>query len=166
MSMAEGLYNRDKTAILNSEQQAAVAHTDGPLVVTAGPGSGKTFVIVEKVLKLVESGMSPSAVLCLTCTEKAAGEMKQRLEKAGILDAKIYTFHSFAKEVLEDNFMESGLGRPTKILTRPSQMVWCIRNTERFNFDPKYLEVGHNQVDVCSSILETIGNCNERDKEE
>lgn len=146
---------------LNSQQQQAVSHIDGPLQVIAGPGSGKTFVLVEKVKNLVKSGIPQSAILCMTFTEKAAGEMKQRLEKFGILDSKISTFHSFAKEVLEDNFVESGLGKSTKIFKKTSQLVWCIRNTDKFNFNSDYLDVGNNQVRIYTAILEAISSFKE-----
>jgi len=146
---------------LNEQQAKAVNHTKGPLLVVAGPGSGKTRVIVEKVLHLVKSGVEQSSILCLTFTEKAAGEMKERLEKNGILDAKINTFHSFAKEILEENFIESGLGRTTKIFKKSSQMVWCIRNTDKFGFDSNHLELGNNQVRIYSAILEAISNFKE-----
>lgn len=146
---------------LNSQQQEAISHIDGPLQVIAGPGSGKTFVLVEKVKNLVNSGISQSSILCMTFTEKAAGEMKQRLEKFGILDAKINTFHSFAKEVLEDNFIESGLGKSTKIFKKTSQLVWCIRNTDKFNFNSDYLDVGNNQVRIYTAILEAISSFKE-----
>ena len=149
------------SSTLNPQQQEAVSHVDGPLQVIAGPGSGKTFVLVEKVKNLVNSGIPQSAILCMTFTEKAAGEMKQRLEKFGILDSKINTFHSFSKEVLEDNFIESGLGKSTKIFKKTSQLVWCIRNTDRFNFNPEYLDVGNNQVRIYTAILEAISSFKE-----
>ena len=103
---------------LNEQQKEAIEQIQGPSMIIAGPGSGKTFVIVEKVLNLVKSGIPQSSILCMTFTGKAAGEMKLRLEKHGILDAKINTFHAFTKEILEDNFIESGLGRSTKIFKK------------------------------------------------
>ena len=105
---------------LNDQQKLAIEQIDGSSMIIAGPGSGKTFVIVEKVLNLVNSGISQDSILCMTFTEKAAGEMKQRLEKQGVIDSKVNTFHSFAKEILEDNFIESGLGRSTKIFKKTS----------------------------------------------
>ena len=64
---------------LNADQRKAVEHQGGPLLVVAGPGSGKTRVIIERVMHLVKKGLKPSEILCLTFSEKAAGEMKQRL---------------------------------------------------------------------------------------
>ncbi|MEX2192496.1 MAG: ATP-dependent DNA helicase [Nitrosarchaeum sp.] len=149
------------TSHLNLQQQEAVSHVNGPLQVIAGPGSGKTFVIIEKVRNLVKSGVPQPSILCMTFTEKAAGEMRQRLEKFGILDSKINTFHSFAKEILEDNFIESGLGKSTKIFKKTSQLVWCIRNTDRFNFNTDYLDIGNNQVRIYTAILEAISSFKE-----
>ena len=146
---------------LNEQQAKAASHSKGPLLVIAGPGSGKTRVIIEKILHLVKSNVEQSSILCLTFTDKAAGEMKQRLEKHGIIDAKINTFHAFSKEILEENFMESGLGRDTKILKKSSQMVWCIKNTDKFNFNSDYVELGHNQVRIYSAMLEGISNFKE-----
>ena len=146
---------------LNEQQKSAIEQIQGSSLIIAGPGSGKTFVIVEKVINLVKSGASQESILCMTFTEKAAGEMKQRLEKEGILDAHISTFHSFAKEILEDNFIESGLGRSTKIFKKTSQLVWCIKNTDKFNFNQEYLELGNNQIKIYTAILEAISSFKE-----
>jgi len=146
---------------LNDQQKLAIEQIDGSSMIIAGPGSGKTFVIVEKVLNLVNSGISQDSILCMTFTEKAAGEMKQRLEKQGVIDSKVNTFHSFAKEILEDNFIESGLGRSTKIFKKTSQLVWCIKNTDQFNFNTDYLDLGNNQIRIYTAILEAISSFKE-----
>jgi len=63
--------------ILNKEQEEAVNHSGTPLLVAAGPGSGKTKVIVERIRHLIEQGLKPSEILCLTFSEKAALEMRK-----------------------------------------------------------------------------------------
>jgi len=63
---------------LNSKQKAAVEHKNSPLLIVAGPGSGKTLVIIERILHLVKNGIKPSEILCLTFTKKATEEMSQR----------------------------------------------------------------------------------------
>ena len=146
---------------LNEQQLAAVTHTDGASIIVAGPGSGKTRVLIEKVLNLVQNKIPQDSILCMTFTEKAAGEMKQRLEKKGVIDTKVNTFHAFAKEILEDNFIESGLGKSTKIFKKTSQLVWCISNTDNFQFDSDYLDVGNNQVKIYTAILEAISSYKE-----
>lgn len=78
---------------LNEEQQKAVDHKGGPLLVVAGPGSGKTRVIVERVKHLIPKGFRPAEILCLTFSEKAAAEMQSRIEKeAGTAEVETSTF--------------------------------------------------------------------------
>jgi DNA helicase-2/ATP-dependent DNA helicase PcrA len=81
---------------LNKEQQEAVNHIDGPMMVVAGPGSGKTAVITERVKHLVKSGISPENILVITFTRAAALEMKKRYFDSGEGDVKVKfgTFHS------------------------------------------------------------------------
>src|SRR3954451_19537496 len=86
---------------LTDAQREAVLHTDGPLLVLAGPGSGKTRVITCRVANLIRQGVRPWQILAITFTNKAAGEMKQRVE--ALLPGKgvwISTFHSFGVRIL------------------------------------------------------------------
>jgi len=88
---------------LNGRQREAVEHGDGPLLVLAGAGSGKTRVITARIARLVERGVSPESILALTFTNKAAAEMRARVERA--LDARaadvwLSTFHSAAAKIL------------------------------------------------------------------
>ena len=73
----------------NKEQQDVIDHKDGPALVLAGPGTGKTHVVVERVKKLVEQGVEEGEILCVTFTEKATEEMQNRLADMGNMDTKV-----------------------------------------------------------------------------
>ena len=91
------------TAAFNEQQRAAVDHGDGPLMVLAGAGTGKTRVLVHRIARLVETGTEPWAILAVTFTNKAAGEMRHRLREilGEAADAMwIGTFHSTCARLL------------------------------------------------------------------
>ncbi len=79
---------------LNEQQAAAVAHGEGPLMVLAGAGSGKTRVVTRRIARLLRDGVHPRAVLAMTFTNKAAGEMARRVEALGGGFVRVATFHS------------------------------------------------------------------------
>src|SRR5262250_16358 len=91
---------------LNPEQQRAVEHGEGPLLVIAGPGSGKTRVIAHRIARLLaHTGVQPDNILALTFTEKAAGEMESRVREQvpGLQKSPfIATFHAFCYHVLRE----------------------------------------------------------------
>jgi len=91
------------TAVFNEQQRAAVDHGDGPLMVLAGAGTGKTRVLVHRIARLVQTGTEPWAILAVTFTNKAAGEMRHRLREilGEAADAMwIGTFHSTCARLL------------------------------------------------------------------
>ena len=95
---------------LNIEQQKAVEHLNGPCLVIAGAGSGKTKVLTERIARLINEGVSPYEILAITFTNKAAKEMKQRVEK--ICDETgffIGTFHSLGLRMIRENCSTLGL---------------------------------------------------------
>ena len=88
---------------LNQPQQEAVQHSDGPLMIIAGAGSGKTRVLTYRTAHLIEKGVDPFRILLLTFTNKAAGEMRRRVESIIGNDAKnlwMGTFHSVFAKIL------------------------------------------------------------------
>ena len=88
---------------LNQPQQEAVQHSDGPLMIIAGAGSGKTRVLTYRTAHLIEKGVDPFQILLLTFTNKAAGEMRRRVESIIGNDAKnlwMGTFHSVFAKIL------------------------------------------------------------------
>jgi len=139
---------------LNSAQKEAVEHSDSPLLIVAGPGSGKTRVIIERIIHMVNSGIKPDEILCLTFTKKATEEMSQRLENQDITDVQINTFHSFAKSILEDNMLESGVNISSGIIKRSAQLAWGLKNIDSFNF--QHVTIGNNAEDLIRSIIDGI----------
>ena len=92
---------------LNPEQQRAVDHRDGPLLLLAGAGSGKTRVITHRIVKLIESGVPPEEILAVTFTNKAAKEMAERIEAqlAPVQRSRLVvsTFHALGVRILRDH---------------------------------------------------------------
>src|SRR5262245_56261498 len=112
MTMAHKDEGPDLLADLTPTQLEAVTHMEGPLLVLAGPGSGKTRVITRRVAYLLAQGVRPSAILAITFTNKAAGEMRQRVE-ALVPGSRVWisTFHSFGARVLRQYADRLGLDR-------------------------------------------------------
>jgi DNA helicase-2/ATP-dependent DNA helicase PcrA len=90
-------------ADLNEPQRQAVQHRDGPLLVIAGPGSGKTRVITRRAAYLVHTGVPARNILAITFTNKAADEMKRRIEALGVAHGMwVYTFHALGVRLLRE----------------------------------------------------------------
>ena len=139
---------------LNPSQHRAVTGI-GIQLVLAGPGSGKTRVITEKILHLIEKGIQPEHILALTFSDKAAAEMLERREKrTGTADLTVSTFHAFALSVLEDNVPGSGISFTSGIVSRANQLVWGLKNIDRFGF--AYIEEGNNGIGVIGAIIDGI----------
>ena len=123
---------------LNQEQKEAATHTDGPLLIIAGAGTGKTTVITKKIAYLIEQGLAkPDEILALTFTDKSAGEMEERVDRLlpyGYVDLWISTFHSFCEKILKERGIEIGLPE-FKILTETEQWILLRKHLDEFNLD-------------------------------
>jgi DNA helicase-2/ATP-dependent DNA helicase PcrA len=124
---------------LNAEQLKAVTHKNGPLLIVAGAGTGKTTVITQKIAYLIEQGLSAAdEILALTFTEKAAAEMEERVDRLlpmGYLDLWISTFHSFSERILREHGLEIGLPADFKLLNEFEQWALVRRNLNKFNLE-------------------------------
>lgn len=126
---------------LNDRQLEAVRHTEGPLLITAGAGSGKTKVLTCRIAHLLEKGVSPYRILAITFTNKAAKEMRERVEKLVGARAEsmwLSTFHSFCAKLLRFEIDgKFGYTRNFTIYDATDQMTLIKDCLKQMNLDDK-----------------------------
>ena len=125
---------------LNEKQREAVTHKDGPLLVIAGPGTGKTKVITHRIAYLIdEHRIKPENILAITFTNKAAQEMQDRvnseIDRQQGDKVKIFTFHAFCYRVLREHASEIELDEDFKILSQEEQEDILTEIVGNLNFD-------------------------------
>src|SRR5262245_39725477 len=128
---------------LNPEQREAVLQTEGPLLILAGAGSGKTRVIASRIAHVISSGLaSPDRVLAVTFTNKAAEEMRGRIEKLVDVDTRplwIATFHSICARLLRREGPAIGLSRDFVIYDSSDQQAAIKQILKELNIDDKLI---------------------------
>ncbi|HSA84423.1 MAG TPA: UvrD-helicase domain-containing protein, partial [Patescibacteria group bacterium] len=128
------------TSKLNKEQLQAVTHGDGPLLIIAGAGTGKTTVITKRIEHLIlEKNISPSNILALTFTEKAAAEMETRIDQIlpyGYSTMWIETFHAFCDRVLRQEAIHIGLTPKYDLMTEAESLLFLKKHL--FDFELEY----------------------------
>ena len=139
MTMAD-----DFLSALNPEQRSAVLHTDGPLLILAGAGSGKTRVIAYRIAYLIGSGLArPFEVLAVTFTNKAAEEMRERVSRligADARDVWISTFHALCARLLRREAPAIGLSRDFVIYDSSDQQVAVRQVMRELGVDEKLVQ--------------------------
>ena len=124
---------------LNPDQLRAVTHGDGPLLVVAGAGTGKTQVITRRIAWLIATRRAkPSEILALTFTDKAAEEMAVRVDQLvpyGYTDATISTFHAFGDSLIREYALELGLPTDVRVLSRPEVVIFLREHLFEFELD-------------------------------
>jgi len=140
---------------LNKEQQEAVEYIDGPLLIVAGAGTGKTRVISEKIRFLVkEKKIKAKEILALTYTEKGAQEMDERVSEflnGHIEPPEISTFHGFCYKVLQNHGLSIGLSGDFKMLTKPEQLLLLYNDFNKLNL--KYYKPLANPTSCLKDLL-------------
>lgn len=176
---------------LNSEQLKAVNHIDGPMLVLAGAGSGKTKVLTSRIANLIESGVSPYNILAITFTNKAAKEMKDRVVRligSSANNIQISTFHSLGLKILKENYNLLGYERNFTIIDSDDALTIIKKimkdlNLAKERYNPRELrskissaknemmgvdafarvEFDHNVVEVYRRYLNKLKNGNSID---
>ena len=127
-------------SLLNAPQREAVLHTEGPLLVLAGAGSGKTRVLTHRVAYLIEQGRAPWSILAITFTNKAAREMKDRIhalvgDRAD--DVWVSTFHACCARILRRDIEKLGYMRSFSIYDDDDQMGVIKSLVKELNLNDK-----------------------------
>lgn len=121
---------------LNEQQKEAVTYVNGPLLIIAGAGTGKTTVITERIKWLLEQKLAqPEEILALTFTEKAAKEMEERVDQAlpyGVFGLWVGTFHSFCDRILRSEALQIGLNPSYQLLTEAQAHLLVKKNFWQF----------------------------------
>ena len=123
---------------LNDRQKEAVMHIDGPCLVIAGAGSGKTKVLTTRIAHLIESGIPDYNILAITFTNKAAKEMRERLNLL-VPDNRVFvgTFHSFGLKIIRENLEHLGMNKNFTILDSDDVLSLIKKIMKEHNIDPK-----------------------------
>ena len=141
---------------LNPEQKKAVTFDQGPLLIVAGAGTGKTTVVTQRIAWLIDQKKAKAdEILALTFTDKAASEMEERVDKAlpyGYVDIWVSTFHAFGERILRDQAIEIGLNSGFKVLSTAEQWLLIRQNLDKF--DLNYFKPLGNPTKFISALIQ------------
>ncbi len=151
----------DNDLKLNKEQKEAIEYGEGPLLIVAGAGTGKTTVLTQRAFYLLEKkNLKADNVLALTFTEKAANEMEERLDRIlpyGYADLWVMTFHGFCQRILEDNGLDIGLPSNFKVLDQTGIWMLIRKNLDRFDLD--YYQPLGNPTKFIKEMIKHFSRC-------
>jgi DNA helicase-2/ATP-dependent DNA helicase PcrA len=152
-------------ADLTARQRKAVTHGEGPLLIVAGAGTGKTTVITRRIAWLIaEKRARPSEILALTFTDRAAFEMIERVDRLvpyGHNDAQISTFHAFGDRLLREHAFEAGLSDRSSVLSRAEQIILLREHLFELPLD-RYRPLG-NPTRFLSGLVSLISRLRDED---
>lgn len=153
--------SKDFLSKLNIEQKKAVTHQEGPALVVAGAGTGKTTVIVNRILWLIQNNViNADQILALTFTDKAAQEMEERVDRVlpyGYIDLWVHTFHKFCEKVLRAHGLEIGLRTDFRVISGTEQWILVRNNLDRFDLD--YFKPLNNPTKFIQVLLGHFSRC-------
>jgi DNA helicase-2/ATP-dependent DNA helicase PcrA len=150
---------------LNPEQRRAVTHGEGPMLVVAGPGTGKTEVITRRIAWLIATRRAmPSEILALTFTEKAAQEMQIRVDQLvpyGFADTSISTFHAFGDRLIREFAFEVRRSPDARVLSRAETIVFLRERLFELGLDA-YLPLG-DPTRFLGALATLFARCRDED---
>ena len=150
---------------LNPDQLRAVTHGQGPLLVVAGAGTGKTQVITRRIAWLIASRRArPSEILALTFTDKAADEMATRVDQLvpyGYTDTAISTFHAFGDRLIREYALELGLPPDVRVLSRAEVVIFLREHLYAFDLE-RYRPLG-DPTRFLSALAGLFSRCKDED---
>jgi DNA helicase-2/ATP-dependent DNA helicase PcrA len=150
---------------LNTEQKAAVRFGEGPLLIIAGAGTGKTTVVTERIKYLITSGRAkPQEILALTFTEKASREMETRVDIAlpyGVTQMWISTFHAFCDRILRGEAINIGIDPGYKLMTEAETILFFRKHL--FQFDLKDFRPLGNPTKFISGMIQHFSRLKDED---
>ena len=143
--------------LLNNKQREAVTHIDGPMLVLAGAGSGKTKVLTSRIAYLIENGVNPQNILAITFTNKAATEMRERVAKLvyGAYKIQISTFHSFGLKIIKENASVLGYDKNFTIVDSDDVLTIIKKLMKDLDLNPKFYSAKtiRNKISTCKNEL-------------
>ncbi len=150
---------------VNPDQSKAIKHGRGPLLIVAGAGTGKTTVITERIAHLIINEQVPSDnILALTFTNKAAGEMQDRVERIlpfGYVDLWVMTFHSLGQRLLKEHALDIGLSNDFKLLSQTDQ--WLLIREHLDDFDLDYYRPLGNPTKFITALVKHFSRLKDED---
>jgi DNA helicase-2/ATP-dependent DNA helicase PcrA len=150
---------------LNPDQLKAVTHGEGPLLVVAGAGTGKTQVITRRIAWLIATRRAkPAEILALTFTEKAAAEMQVRVDQLvpyGYTDTTIGTFHAFGDRLIREYALELGLPSDIRVLSRAETVIFLREHLFAFELE-RYRPLG-DPTRFLGALATLFSRCKDED---
>lgn len=157
---------------LNQKQKEAVLHKDGPLLIVAGAGTGKTKTVTHRILQLIKDGVPPENILAITFTNKAAKEMRERVKELLSKEFSIKfqhpeislplvsTFHSLGVRILKENYKILNIPRHFTILDKSGSLSIIKEALKTAGLDPKQFAPSSIQwaISKQKSLLVTAGS--------
>lgn len=144
----------------NEKQQEAIATLKGQVMLLAGPGTGKTFTVINRIEKMLDEGIKPSSILCLTFSDAATNEMRQRLIKTmGVLGTQVdvYTYHSFCNEIIKEYPEQFSLSAGVSLIDDTQKLELIKQTIDEVN--PQYFIPNRgNKYQLAKNFIDHIAH--------